>query len=115
MCLADLRFCSLSVPCVPTNVMVERNCGQSSVTVRWDASRGAKNYTAVAVGTDRRRLECSSTETTCMLDYLMCSQVYNVSVFAMHDHCSSMKSDEFTLRTGKDRHKYITVEVFHIS
>ncbi|XP_039984445.1 uncharacterized protein LOC120790698 [Xiphias gladius] len=80
------------VPCVPTNVVAERNCGQSFVDVTWQASRGAKNYIAAAVGKNGSRLECVSNKTSCSLEGVMCGQVYNVSVVAVDDSCASTRS-----------------------
>ncbi|KAK9519631.1 hypothetical protein VZT92_022346 [Zoarces viviparus] len=85
-------------PCVPTNVMVTRNCGQSFAQVTWNASHGALRYQAAAIDKDGERLLCSSNETWCMLTGLVCSQVYSVGVSAMDDTCSSNESSPKTLR-----------------
>ncbi|XP_067369826.1 mucin-3B [Channa argus] len=79
-------------PCVPTNVVVTRNCGQSFVELAWQESSGARNYTATAAGKDGSHLICVSNTTSCRLDGLTCSQVYNVSVVAVDDACTSVAS-----------------------
>ncbi|XP_027882788.1 uncharacterized protein fndc7b [Xiphophorus couchianus] len=79
-------------PCVPTNVLANRSCGQKFVDVAWQSSRGAQNYTVTAVDGQGSRLTCVSTETSCRLDGVKCSNIYNVSVVAMDDLCSSMRS-----------------------
>ncbi|XP_044055462.1 uncharacterized protein LOC122877670 [Siniperca chuatsi] len=79
-------------PCVPTNVVVKKNCGQSFVQVTWQASRGALYYQATAKSKDGGPLLCSSNETSCKLEGLMCSQVYNVGVTAMDNNCTSNES-----------------------
>ncbi|PWA21255.1 hypothetical protein CCH79_00009504 [Gambusia affinis] len=79
-------------PCVPTNVLASRTCGQKFVDVAWQSSRGAQNYTVTAVDEQGSRLTCVSTETSCRLDGVKCSNIYNVSVVAMDDLCSSMRS-----------------------
>ncbi|KAF7660957.1 hypothetical protein LDENG_00272160 [Lucifuga dentata] len=99
------------VPCVPVNVNVEKNCDLSSVNLSWDASRGANIYTATALGLERRRLECSSSETSCVLDNLRCSQVYNITVVAVDDYCSSLKSDVLILKTAPCPPSGLTVSV----
>ncbi|XP_014901851.1 uncharacterized protein fndc7b [Poecilia latipinna] len=86
-------------PCVPTNVVASRSCGQKFVDVAWQSSRGAQNYTVTAVDGQGSRLTCVSTETSCRLDGVKCSQVYNVSVVAMDDLCSSMRSTPVKLTT----------------
>ncbi|KAG7513796.1 fibronectin type III domain-containing protein 7 [Solea senegalensis] len=75
-------------PCAPTNVVAERNCGQSFMEVTWQASLGAKTYTASAVGTTGIVLTCESNKTSCSLVGVMCGQVYNVSVAAVDDNCT---------------------------
>nr|XP_046247875.1 uncharacterized protein LOC124060678 [Scatophagus argus] len=87
-------------PCVPTDVVVRKNCSQSFAQVTWRASRGALSYRAAAEDEDGRRLLCSSNETSCRLEGLMCGQVYSVGVTAMDDNCSSAESSAKIIRTG---------------
>lgn len=92
---------SPSAPCVPTNVVVARNCGQSFAQVTWQASRGALSYQAAAKDKDGQRLLCFSDDTSCRLEGLTCSQVYNVGVTAMDDNCTSNESSVEIIQTGK--------------
>ncbi|KAM7387685.1 hypothetical protein PAMP_023907 [Pampus punctatissimus] len=87
-------------PCVPTNVVAKRNCGQSFMDVTWNASRGALYYQVAALDKDGRRLLCSSSETLCRLKGLKCSQVYNVGVSASDNNCTSNESSAMTVRTA---------------
>ncbi|XP_008292889.1 uncharacterized protein fndc7b [Stegastes partitus] len=87
------------VPCVPTNVTIKRKCGQSFVDVMWQASRGAKNYTVTAMDEDGNSMKCVSNITSCRMKGVMCGKAYNVSVIAMDDACSSMKSPAVKLLT----------------
>lgn len=89
-----------TAPCVPTNVLASRTCGQKFVDVAWQSSRGAQNYTVTAVDEQGSRLTCVSTETSCRLDGVKCSNIYNVSVVAMDDLCSSMRSTPVKLSIG---------------
>lgn len=84
-------------------------CGQSFVEVTWQASRGALRYQAAATGTDGQRLLCSSNEPSCILEGLTCSEVYNVSVTAMDDNCTSNESSVEMLRTGKEEQESISI------
>ncbi|XP_045905930.1 receptor-type tyrosine-protein phosphatase beta-like [Micropterus dolomieu] len=86
-------------PCVPTNVVVNKTCDQSFVQVTWQASRGALYYSASAKDKDGRLLLCSSNGTSCRLEGLMCSQVYNVSVTAKDSNCTSNESSISILQT----------------
>ncbi|KAL7397583.1 hypothetical protein ABVT39_024505 [Epinephelus coioides] len=87
-------------PCVPTNVTAMKNCGQSFAKVTWRASHGALRYQVTAVDQDGEHLQCSSNVTSCMLEGLMCSQVYRVVVTAMDDTCTSNESSVETLQTA---------------
>ncbi|KAM3619311.1 uncharacterized protein V6R79_006036 [Siganus canaliculatus] len=88
------------MPCVPTSVAVSRICGQSFAEVNWEASSGAVSYQAAATAGDGKRLLCSSNDTRCRLEGLMCSQVYSVGVTAMNHKCMSNQSATQTLETG---------------
>ncbi|XP_053096527.1 uncharacterized protein LOC113530559 [Pangasianodon hypophthalmus] len=87
------------VPCVPTNVTVARTCSNRT-TVMWQASLGAQSYRVIAMGNKGHQTTCSSNTTTCSLTDLRCGQVYNVSVVAIDDACSSLQSQSATLQTG---------------
>ncbi|XP_017343677.1 uncharacterized protein LOC108276481 [Ictalurus punctatus] len=87
------------VPCVPTNVTVARTCSNRT-TVMWQASLGAQSYRVIAVGNKGHQTTCSSNTTTCSLTDLRCGQLYNVSVVAIDDACSSLQSQSATLQTG---------------
>jgi len=86
-------------------VVAKRNCGQRFVEVTWQASRGAKNYTAAALDGHGNRLECVSNETSCRLEGITCGQVYNISVVAIDDKCTSMRSTTEKLVIGKNWQK----------
>ncbi|CAL8306274.1 unnamed protein product [Lota lota] len=103
-------------PCVPTNLTVQRNCGNSSgAEVTWQGSRGAARYdvsAAPADGGGGKRLGCSSnTSTACRLENLACGRLYNVSVVAVGDGCSSAPSDAVALRTAPCQPSQLTVSV----
>ncbi|XP_012990390.2 uncharacterized protein LOC105029012 isoform X2 [Esox lucius] len=87
------------VPCIPTNIMAKHTCGENSTSVTWDASRGAKMYTAIAVSDGGHHTACTSNSTACGLTDLLCGQTYSLSVIAADDNCSSMKSNTVILKT----------------
>ncbi|KAJ8274470.1 hypothetical protein COCON_G00090950 [Conger conger] len=84
-------------PCVPTNVTTERSCADSAVA-RWEASRGAQHYTAIAVSDSGHRTECSTNDTACDLSGLLCGEVYTVGVVAVNDNCTSPQSQTVQLQ-----------------
>ncbi|KAL1022755.1 hypothetical protein UPYG_G00031900 [Umbra pygmaea] len=88
------------VPCAPTNILAQPTCGESLVSVTWNASRGAKYYTTTAVSNRGQRTMCTSNNTACSLQDLLCGQIYSVSVIAVDDSCSSTTSTKVTLKTG---------------
>ncbi|KAM9761579.1 uncharacterized protein fndc7b [Menidia menidia] len=98
-------------PCVPTNVVAKRKCGQSFVEVTWQASRGAKNYTVAALDGHGNRLECESNETSCRLEGITCGQVYNITVVAVDDTCTSMKSSAVKMMIEPCPPSQLTVSV----
>lgn len=96
-----LSSLSLLVPCVPTNVTATRTCGSSLVNASWQASRGALSYVAFAVGEDGHYTNCFSNTTSCSFPDLHCSIMYSISVSAVDGNCSSLQSQNTTLRTGQ--------------
>ncbi|CAL8396350.1 unnamed protein product [Boreogadus saida] len=100
-------------PCVPTDLVVERICGNSSADVSWRASRGALRYDVmmVAAAGGGERLGCSSSgSTACRLQGLTCGRNYNVSVVAVGDGCSS-RSEAVALRAAPCRPSQLTVRM----
>ncbi|CAL8268058.1 unnamed protein product [Arctogadus glacialis] len=102
-------------PCVPTDLVVERICGNSSADVRWRASRGALRYDVMVAsaggGGGGERLGCSSSgSTACRLQGLTCGRIHNVSVVAVGDGCSS-RSEAVALRAAPCRPSQLTVRM----
>ncbi|XP_075901618.1 uncharacterized protein fndc7b isoform X2 [Nelusetta ayraudi] len=88
------------IPCVPTDVMVSSNCGQSFAQVTWRSSLGAASYQVSAEDKDGRRSFCFSNETSCRLESLTCGQVYDIGVAALGNNCSSNQSYADTVQTA---------------
>lgn len=91
------------MPCPPTNVAAARACAPNPVPVTWDASQGAKYYTAVAVGGGGHRSECTTNGTSCSLAGLQCGEVYSIGVSVADDDCTGQQSDTVSLNTRKTR------------
>lgn len=92
-------------PCLPINVTATKNCGQNIVEVSWQASPGAKNYSAAAIDGNGHRLECVSNGTSCRLNGVVCGRNYSVTVAAVDDVCTSKRSSAVQLLSGKDKQK----------
>ncbi|KAM9445384.1 fibronectin type III domain-containing protein 7 [Clarias gariepinus] len=82
-----------SVPCVPTGVKASLLCSSNSVAVTWQSSSGALRYRADAVNINRSQtVSCNSSLPSCTVGQLLCGTSYNVTVVALDDECSSVKS-----------------------
>ncbi|XP_029309573.1 fibronectin type III domain-containing protein 7-like isoform X3 [Cottoperca gobio] len=79
-------------PCVPVNLCVHYNV--STAQVMWGAARGASSYSVQAVTDGGSTVTCSSTNTSCSLNGLQCSQMYNVTVMAQNLACNSTVTSE---------------------
>ncbi|XP_008280490.1 mucin-19 [Stegastes partitus] len=89
----------LSVPCVPTNVLVVMDCANNTAAVSWSASRGAVQYSVTALGSHSND-SCQSSGLSCSLRNLTCGSSYTVQVVAMDDDCSSIPSQALVFNSG---------------
>ncbi|KAJ3599685.1 hypothetical protein NHX12_033641 [Muraenolepis orangiensis] len=102
---------SSGVPCVPTDLAVQRNCANSSADVSWRASRGAVRYEVSAVSAGQS-LGCSSDAgPACRLEPLSCGRLYAVSVVALGAACSAAPSPTVSLLTAPCRPSQLAVSV----
>lgn len=102
-----MRFhvCLPPEPCAPTNLSILYNMSTAQVT--WGAARGAGSYWVQAVTGQGSTVTCNSTNTSCSLNGLQCSRIYNVSVTARNLDCDSTIAETRRLVTGasSDRDK----------
>ncbi|KAL7851296.1 hypothetical protein AOLI_G00216520 [Acnodon oligacanthus] len=85
-----------SVPCQPTNVSVDVQCANGIAVLSWAAQTGAVQYFATAQSDSATTLYCQTTNTSCTLQGLPCSAVYNFSVQASNGACNSSYSKTVT-------------------
>nr|XP_009297086.3 uncharacterized protein fndc7rs1 [Danio rerio] len=78
-----------TVSCKPQNVSTQITCDTNSAIVTWELSDHVTHHTVQAVGTDGHHVNCSSSNSTCMLPALHCGQNYNVTVSALDGICDS--------------------------
>ncbi|XP_031756904.1 uncharacterized protein LOC100492420 isoform X1 [Xenopus tropicalis] len=88
-----------TVPCVPTAVQAGVNCDSNLVTVTWNSSLGALNYTAVLTGPDGDKHVCQGVNTMCSFSNLSCGLEYNTTVSVQGYTCSSQASATATIHT----------------
>ncbi|XP_037642392.1 tenascin-N-like [Sebastes umbrosus] len=79
-------------PCVPMNLSVHYN--ESTAQVMWTAAGGASSYSVWAVTDQGLMVTCNTTNTSCYLNGLQCSQIYNVTVMARNMACNSTVTSE---------------------
>lgn len=90
-----------SVPCVPTDVVVEIDCSENQAVVSWTVSKGTLSYVATAQSTQGSLSFCESTDPMCTLTNLTCGQSYSVQVVSQDDICSSLPSPATSFQSGR--------------
>ncbi|KAM4552488.1 fibronectin-like isoform 2-T2 [Odontesthes bonariensis] len=88
-----------SVPCVPTNVSVVMDCANNSAVVSWSASRGAVQYSVMALSSHSND-SCQTSDLSCSLTSLTCGNSYAVQVVAVDESCSSVLSQVLVFNSG---------------
>ncbi|XP_041914101.1 uncharacterized protein LOC121678548 [Alosa sapidissima] len=79
-----------TAPCDPENVTVELQCTLGAVSVKWEASAGASDYTVLAHSQDTPYMaSCRTNATSCELSELTCGKIFNITVLAGHKTCNS--------------------------
>ncbi|XP_041941446.1 uncharacterized protein LOC121704923 [Alosa sapidissima] len=78
--------------CTSTLTQVDILCRSDSALVSWFGSV-AGEYTATAEDGQGRRLNCTSTNTSCEVSGLRCGQLYTFSVAATGSQCQSLPSN----------------------
>ncbi|XP_077077959.1 uncharacterized protein fndc7rs1 [Siphateles boraxobius] len=81
-----------TVPCEPTNVTANIQCGNSSASLSWVGSTGAVAYVGIAQSENATTVYCQNTGTSCTLMGLVCGTVYNFTVQATDGTCNSSLS-----------------------
>ncbi|XP_017277744.1 serine-rich adhesin for platelets-like [Kryptolebias marmoratus] len=88
-----------SVPCGPEDVRASVSCGTNELTVTWNMSASAENYTTTVSSGVGQTLHCNSTETQCTMAGLLCESSYTVTVSSITGTCSSLPSSEISVQT----------------
>ncbi|XP_041862145.1 fibronectin-like [Melanotaenia boesemani] len=85
-------------PCIPDHVQSFTHCEDSLGSVSWSMSARAESYLAIATGKDGHTHECATNTTTCSWNTLHCGENYIVNVIALDYLCTSMPSENITIR-----------------
>ncbi|XP_077060714.1 uncharacterized protein fndc7b [Siphateles boraxobius] len=78
-----------TVPCKPTGIITEIECGSHTGVVSWEQGEHVASYLVLASSPDGHRTHCSSPTSMCKLDSLHCGQAYNLTITAQDSHCDS--------------------------
>ncbi|XP_064190128.1 uncharacterized protein LOC135254105 [Anguilla rostrata] len=79
-------------PCVPLNLDVQYSLSIGQLA--WDMSKGAKYYSAEAITLWGLRSSCNTTDTSCALYNMACSQTYNITVTAHNQACKDIATSD---------------------
>lgn len=97
----DLTLISFSGPCPPERVAANMQCGSGTAVVSWEERSDVELYRARAVTASGNQVHnCSSVGSTCQLSALDCGEMYNVTVTAYSQGCSSQASSTVFIHTG---------------
>lgn len=93
----------LLVPCGPEDVRASVACVTGELTVTWNISVPADNYTTIISRGMGEPLHCNSSQTQCTTGGLACGSSYVVVVFSVTGTCFSLPSPEVTVQTCEKR------------
>ncbi|KAJ8011603.1 hypothetical protein DPEC_G00059970 [Dallia pectoralis] len=90
----------LTAPCSPTGVSATVNCSTNFAEVTWNSQNApGVAYSAQALSAQGSSVYCNTTDSSCTVIGLKCGSVYNVTVIASKDNCSSLPSLAYTFIT----------------
>ncbi len=92
----------LLVPCGPESVRAGVACITGELTVTWNISVPAENYTTIISRGMGQPLHCNSTEEKCTTGGLLCGSSYSVTVFSVTGTCFSLPSEDVTVQTCEE-------------
>ncbi|XP_068096197.1 mucin-3B-like [Hyperolius riggenbachi] len=100
-----------AVPCVPSTVQSNVDCGSNVVTVTWTGTQGAVNYTSVVTGPQGEQYYCQATSTSCSFPQLSCGLIFNAAVIAVGNTCNSTISTSTAFYTVPCQARNISIQV----
>lgn len=84
------------------------SCGTGALTVAWDISVPADNYTTKISRGVGPHLHCNSTDMQCTAEGLVCGSSYVVNVFSITGTCISLPSADVTVQTC-EKHRCVSI------
>lgn len=65
------------------------SCSANTAVVTWEPSDRVTSHIVRAIGSDGHRINCTSSNDSCILTSMHCGQIYNVTVAALDGACDS--------------------------
>lgn len=97
-----MLFSSPTAPCLPGEVVADLACGTNTFAVRWKGSdEGLEQYTAIAIGSDRSRATCNTTDTNCVIQNLKCGLNYEIAMTTSTVNCGTIEGSDYSLHSGR--------------
>lgn len=85
---------------MPTEVEVDVRChSDAAAVVSWNATRGAANFSLIAIVSGELRTLCVTQQNTCNVTGLSCGETYNLSLTASNIQCSVAAPTHVNLST----------------
>ncbi|KAJ1170951.1 hypothetical protein NDU88_002822 [Pleurodeles waltl] len=78
-----------TAPCTPGLVESLLNCSADSAMLTWPHTRGAVNYSSLLNGTSGDQHACSTSDTFCDVQGLVCGTAYTINLKALGLQCNS--------------------------
>lgn len=91
-----------SGPCAPVNVSASLVCENNTAAVSWQPSLGALSYKVTALGRNGDIKQCNTSNTSCYLPNLVCSQTYVIIVSPYSFSCKGIDSYPYNYIAGKN-------------
>ena len=110
MCCSSL---SVPAPCAPVIQDHSLDCATNFAWVSWAEDEDAVGFTVNATSSMGHAASCSSTtNTSCVLDQLLCGHTYTAHAVAKGNLCDSVPSQSFQITAGGFNVEYLIVLFF---
>ena len=76
------------------------NCSNNQALVTWAPEPHATSFSVITTTTGAPSASCSSTNTSCVLNNLLCGRRYTGQAVAQGNQCTSVPSTSFEILTG---------------
>lgn len=88
-------------PCLPGEVKADLDCEANTFAVQWKGSEeGLEQYTAIAIGSDKSRATCNTTNTNCVIQDLKCGLNYQIVMTTSSVNCGSIEGSDYSVHSG---------------